>query len=289
MSKPRPEPHVGSDADFPTRTLRPGETFEDVMSTNPQEPRPVQVLALEVTDDNSFKFRNGLMMTWNGVIIDTGGNDDDCTKWLIQEPHRRLDGSIHYADGWRRENNGTFVAQSGLVIGPDLSLQHKNGYTVYNDGVTISPSGQQSQGPANSVGIIYRIGVGTEPGLQFQPIRQPSISAEAAASIHQVNFHGRKSMNHVSRGVCKKLMLSQSAQSYQQRIAVTRPGASQRDEVVVVVLPQVLETVAKAHTCHRTVVSCRSHPPTCARQCSISTRSELSSRTSTATRCWIAV
>jgi hypothetical protein len=204
MSKPRPEPHAGSDADFLKRTLRSGESFEDVMCTNPQESRPVLVSSIQVTDDNSFKFSDGLMMTWNGVIIDIAGNDDDCTKWLISEPHRRLDGSIHYADGWRRDNNGRFMAPSGLVINPDLSVQHKNGITIYNDGLTISPSGQRSQGRANSVGIIYRVGVGAEPGLQFQPIRQPAISAEAAASIHHVNFMGRKSMNHVSRGVLQE-------------------------------------------------------------------------------------
>jgi hypothetical protein len=153
------------------RKIRYNETFDDVMQAAPQEARPALMMTIKEFDNKSIKLKNGLILTWNGVIIDPSENPNEPSEWTILEPHRRLDGSILYGDGWERRNNGTFVAQSGLEITDQLCVIHRNGYHVYQDGTTIAPSGRiETNGMKNSVGIIYRPGTSNVEGLQHHPM-----------------------------------------------------------------------------------------------------------------------
>lgn len=172
------------------RKLRPNETFEDVMDFAPQVSRPFLMATVKESDDRCVQLNNGLLVTWNGVIVDPTQNPTDPYEWYISEPYRRLDSTIVYADGWERKNNGSFVAQSGLTIDKELTLVHRNGHTVFQDGTTVAPSGKMFQGQANSVGIIYRPGVSNILGIQHLPMQEQEMDDEFRYAIMPVKFDG---------------------------------------------------------------------------------------------------
>ena len=146
------------------------ESYEDVIASAPQVARPVLMAAVKEWDERSIRLNNNNIITWNGVIIEMSEGTDDSSKWLVLEPHRRLDGTIVYGDSWERRNSGEFIGPSGIMIDAQLCLVHRNGVYIFPNGLNVQPSGQEGWGPPKQVGIIYRPGSSPINGIQHFPM-----------------------------------------------------------------------------------------------------------------------
>jgi hypothetical protein len=194
MSTPRPHSLSTPRTQNVRRRLKHNETFEDVIDAAPQIARPLLMASVADSDYRAVRLNNGMLVTWNGIIVDTTEHATDGSRWFITEPYRRLDGTVVYGDGWERRNDGTFVAQSGLMIDRDLVLVHRNGHSVFPDGLTVSPSGKLFQGVPESVGIIYKPdGVDHGEGIVHKARVEEEMDRVVQEAIMPIDYHGQTS------------------------------------------------------------------------------------------------
>lgn len=191
MSTPRPGALLAPRLSTVRRKIKHNETFDDVLADAPQIARPFLMAAVDTWDFRSIQLNNGNVVTWNGIIVDPSENPSDASAWFITEPYRRLDGTIVYGDGWERRNDGTFVAQSGLMIDKDLTLIHRNGHSIFPDGMTVAPSGRIFYSKPNSVGIIYRPGSSDAVGVVYEPRPETPYNIDLMKTIEPVSFEGQ--------------------------------------------------------------------------------------------------